>query len=180
MKKLLLLPFLLLTLASCSKQEIIVKNQSSTSVVVASAPKASSLNETEAPIALASTDNAALIEKLSATPNLQRLVANELATGQQVKMNRFEKMRTIIKAKKEVKKALKADKENGINQGSKSQFVALLLVIFLGYLGFHRFYLGYYWQGFVQLFTGGGFGIWYLIDLVRILIGDLGPKNGSY
>lgn len=180
MKKFLLLPFLLLTLASCSKQEVIVKNQAATSVVVASAPKAASLNETEAPIVLASTNNEALIEKLSATPNLQRLVANELATGEQVKMNRIEKMRTLIKAKKEVKKALKAEKENGTNQGSKSQLTALLLVIFLGSLGIHRFYLGYYWQGFVQLFTAGGFGIWYLIDLVRIIMGDLGPKNGSY
>lgn len=62
----------------------------------------------------------------------------------------------------------------------KSQVTALLLVIFLGLLGVHRFYLGYTWQGVVQLLTLGGFGIWALIDLIRIITGDLQPKNGTY
>tara|TARA_B110001450_G_scaffold219937_1_gene215151 strand:+ start:624 stop:989 length:366 start_codon:yes stop_codon:yes gene_type:complete len=62
----------------------------------------------------------------------------------------------------------------------KSQIVALLLCIFVGIIGIHRFYLGYTWQGVVQILTFGGFGIWTLIDLIRIIIGDLGPKNGSY
>lgn len=62
----------------------------------------------------------------------------------------------------------------------KSQVTALLLVIFLGWLGVHRFYLGYTWQGVVQLLTLGGFGIWALIDLIRIITGDLQPKNGPY
>jgi len=62
----------------------------------------------------------------------------------------------------------------------KSQLVALLLVIFLGGLGIHRFYLGYTWQGVVQLLTAGGCGIWAIIDLIRIITGDLKPKNGSY
>src|SRR5690606_564180 len=66
------------------------------------------------------------------------------------------------------------------NSGGKDQLVALLLVIFLGYLGIHRFYLGYTWQGIVQLLTVGGLGIWWLIDLIRIVTGDLGPKEGSY
>lgn len=64
--------------------------------------------------------------------------------------------------------------------GSKSQVVALLLCFFVGILGIHRFYLGYIWQGVVQLLTLGGFGIWTLIDFIRIIIGDLQPKNGSY
>lgn len=62
----------------------------------------------------------------------------------------------------------------------KSQIVAAILCFFLGGLGIHRFYLGYTWQGVVQLLTGGGCGIWALIDFIRILIGDLGPKTGSY
>lgn len=64
--------------------------------------------------------------------------------------------------------------------GSKSQIVAALLCFFLGGLGIHRFYLGYTWQGVVQLLTAGGCGIWALIDFVRILTGNLGPKDGSY
>jgi TM2 domain-containing membrane protein YozV len=64
--------------------------------------------------------------------------------------------------------------------GDKSQLVAALLCFFLGVLGIHRFYLGYTWQGVVQLLTLGGLGIWTLIDLIRILVGDLKPKNGEY
>jgi len=64
--------------------------------------------------------------------------------------------------------------------GDKSQLIALLLVLAVGGLGIHRFYLGYTWQGVVQLLTLGGCGVWSLIDLIRIITGDLGPKDGSY
>lgn len=64
--------------------------------------------------------------------------------------------------------------------GSKSQIIAAILAFVVGGLGIHRFYLGYTWQGIVQLLTLGGCGIWALIDLIRICTGDLGPKNGSY
>ena len=64
--------------------------------------------------------------------------------------------------------------------GNRSQFAALIFCILMGCWGFHRFYLGYTWQGIVQLLTFGGCGIWVIIDLVRIITGDLGPKNGRY
>lgn len=66
------------------------------------------------------------------------------------------------------------------SSAGSSQVVALLLCIFIGGLGIHRFYLGYTWQGVVQLLTLGGCGIWVLIDLIRIIIGDLKPKGGMY
>lgn len=62
----------------------------------------------------------------------------------------------------------------------KSQIIALILVFFLGVIGVHRFYLGYTWQGVVQLLTGGLLGIWTLIDLIRIITGSLTPKDGNY
>jgi TM2 domain-containing membrane protein YozV len=62
----------------------------------------------------------------------------------------------------------------------KSQVIALILCVLLGGLGIHRFYLGYTWQGVVQLLTGGGCGVWALIDLIRIIMGDLKPKGGNY
>lgn len=62
----------------------------------------------------------------------------------------------------------------------KSQVVALILALLVGGIGIHRFYLGYTWQGIVQLLTFGGCGIWSLIDMVRIATGDLKPKAGRY
>jgi len=81
------------------------------------------------------------------------------------KMNFFQKL---------VKKAAKPF------ASGKSQLTAVLLCFFIGGLGIHRFYLGYTWQGIVQLLTLGGFGIWTLIDFIRLLTGSLQPKNGEY
>lgn len=78
------------------------------------------------------------------------------------------------------KKIDKLNESSNESNGGKNQLVALLLVIFVGGIGIHRFYLGYTWQGVVQLLTLGGCGIWSLIDLIRIVTGDLGPKNGPY
>jgi thiol:disulfide interchange protein len=64
--------------------------------------------------------------------------------------------------------------------GDRSWLVALLLCFFLGGLGLHRFYLGYNGLGLLMLFTGGFFGVLWLIDFFRILIHSLKPKNGDY
>ena len=63
--------------------------------------------------------------------------------------------------------------------GMKSKVVALILSIFLGELGIDRFYLGYIGTGILKLITCGGFGIWWLIDLIMIATGKLKPKEGS-
>lgn len=108
------------------------------------------------------------------------------ATGQ--RLNLFEKV-TFKFAQKKLRKSIhsdgtidaKAAKNFGKKaSGGKSQLVALLLVIFVGVLGIHRFYLGYTWQGIVQLLTLGGLGVWALIDLIRIITGDLQPKDDTY
>lgn len=86
-----------------------------------------------------------------------------------------------ITSKKVIAKAEKASLVNKFKRaGGKSQLIALLLAVFVGGIGIHRFYLGYTWQGIVQLLTLGGCGIWALIDLIRIITGDLQPKDGSY
>ena len=71
----------------------------------------------------------------------------------------------------------KATSESG---SGKSQLVALILCGLVCGLGVHRFYLGYTWQGIVQLLTLGGCGIWSLIGFIRIIMGTLTPKDGEY
>lgn len=72
-----------------------------------------------------------------------------------------------------------AESSNALGEG-KNQLVALLLCIFLGGLGIHRFYLGHIGMGVLYLLTGGLCGIGWLIDTILILTGDLKPKGGRY
>ncbi len=57
---------------------------------------------------------------------------------------------------------------NDVGQAPRDWLVTLLLCIFLGVLGIHRFYTGHTVIGIVQLLTGGGCGIWWLIDIIMI------------
>ena len=83
-----------------------------------------------------------------------------------------------VKAEK-AKESNKSEKSKA-PAGGKSQLVALLLCIFLGAIGIHRFYLGYIGIGVLMLLTAGCCGILAIIDLIRIIIGDLEPMNGGY
>jgi TM2 domain-containing membrane protein YozV len=88
--------------------------------------------------------------------------------------------RKLTLREKAAVKILKKDASKQNSAGSKSQLVALLLCIFVGVLGIHRFYLGYIGIGIIQLLTAGGFGVWTLIDLILIITGSLQPKDGEY
>ena len=61
----------------------------------------------------------------------------------------------------------------------KNKTTALILSILVGGLGVDRFYLGYTGLGVLKLLTAGCFGILYIIDIIRIAIGSLGPADGS-
>ena len=61
----------------------------------------------------------------------------------------------------------------------KNKVVALLLCIFLGWLGVHRFYVGKIGTGILQLLTFGGFGIWTLVDFILIACKKFTDANGD-
>jgi len=60
----------------------------------------------------------------------------------------------------------------------KSQGIALVLALILGLLAAHRWYLGT--PALINvffIFTLGGFGIWLLVDIIRICCGGLNPQG---
>jgi hypothetical protein len=64
------------------------------------------------------------------------------------------------------------------NGSSKDWLTTLLLCFFVGYLGVHRFYAGKIGTGILQLVTGGGCGIWVLIDFIMICTGSFTDGEG--
>jgi hypothetical protein len=60
----------------------------------------------------------------------------------------------------------------------KSRAVALPLGVLLGVFGAHRFYVGKIGTGILQLFTFGGFGLWWLYDVITIASGEFRDADG--
>lgn len=68
--------------------------------------------------------------------------------------------------------------ENEIEKSEKGFVPTLLLALFLGGLGAHRFFVGKIGTGILQLLTMGGLGIWALIDTIIIIVGSFKDKQG--
>ncbi len=57
----------------------------------------------------------------------------------------------------------------------RSRTITLILaclLFILGLGGLHRFYTGRIISGIIQLITAGGFLIWQIIDIIRIIMGS--------
>jgi TM2 domain-containing membrane protein YozV len=55
----------------------------------------------------------------------------------------------------------------------------LLLCLFFGVFGVHRFYVGKIGTGILQLVTMGGLGIWAMIDLIMIVVSSFKDADGK-
>lgn len=143
------------------------------------AAKPITFNKTEANTTAQSAETPELTASTTQTPAKKAAKATKAPSLQANGKNTASENQSVD-LKKSAKQAIKKAKDITKPTGDKSQLVALLLVIFVGVLGIHRMYLGYIGIGIIQLLTAGGCGVWALIDLIRIITGDLGPKDGSY
>ena len=62
----------------------------------------------------------------------------------------------------------------------KNRLATLLLCIFLGNLGIHRFYVGKIGTGLLYIFTFGLFGIGIIVDIVMICVGSFTDAGGYF
>ncbi len=63
-------------------------------------------------------------------------------------------------------------------KSEKSWITTLLLCVFLGIFGIHRFYAGKIGTGLIWMFTGGAFLIGWVADIILIATGKFKDKNG--
>ena len=69
---------------------------------------------------------------------------------------------------------------NTMAYSPKSRLAALLLAIFLGEFGLHRFYVGKVGTGILYLCTGGLLGIGWIVDILMIIFGSFTDKSRSF
>jgi hypothetical protein len=60
---------------------------------------------------------------------------------------------------------------------SKDWGAAVVLSFLVGMLGIDRFYLGHNGLGLLKLATLGGFGLWWIVDLVLIVMGRVADRE---
>ncbi|MEZ7993873.1 MAG: TM2 domain-containing protein [Candidatus Poseidoniaceae archaeon] len=61
----------------------------------------------------------------------------------------------------------------------KDWIITLVLAFLVGTFGIDRFYSGSILLGVLKLFTFGGLGLWWLIDLIMLVTGSYKDGNGN-
>lgn len=60
-----------------------------------------------------------------------------------------------------------------------SKTSAILITVFLGELGIHRFISGKIGTGIIWLLTAGCFGIGWIVDIIQVATGKFTRKDGT-
>lgn len=68
-----------------------------------------------------------------------------------------------------------AEKKAAVSE--KKRAVAIILNLLFGWMGGHRFYSGHTGIAIAQMFTFGGFGMWWFYDLVILSLGTYKDKE---
>ena len=131
------------------------------------------------------------VQQHTPSPTIAPLPIAELeAATQEKKITKFLKKRKAPKlniqqkialaiAKKRLKKRLKKQDNPDYNYGERTQLTAFLLCLLVGFLGVHRFYMGHYGMGVLQLCTLGCCGVLIIIDIIFICVNRFRTPKGD-
>ena len=72
----------------------------------------------------------------------------------------------------------KSDRSEKSEPSDKDFITTLLICVFLGGLGVHRFFVDKMGTGVLMLVTLGGLGIWWIIDIILIVTGSFEDSEG--
>ena len=101
-----------------------------------------------------------------------------MSTADEIKkLNDLLRDRVITQEEFDSQKEKLLDSSTKIN--STDWLALFLLTFFVGVLGVHRFYVGKIGTGVLMLITLGGFGVWFLVDLILVVTGQFTNKEGQ-
>ena len=164
---------------SHNKNHILASKDQSISIL--NSEKSIKINNTNTDLVFASKEGV-IIEQSIANQNLRTELKNlnSLLINEKnaVKINKtvdpvlLKDLKKEFKAnKKQVKETIKSLAKSGKKEpvSGNEKTVAIILLILVGALGIHKFYLGQIGPGILYLFTGGLCGIGLIIDLIKLL-----------
>lgn len=149
---------------------------------LASMSKVETINNSKDSIQVINDINEASFPVENKLQTIKNAIIHSTSSGEKIISSHFKtvlRQSENIRIKNEViHKNKNTKKAKSSSYGGKMQIVALILCVFLGLLGVHRFYLGYSGMGVIYLFTFGLFGFGWLIDTLLLIIPNgLTPKD---